>query len=1127
MERMRPLLKSLSVVIVLCGILAVTVFAQNNRTITGAIDNTNPFAELAFTVSDPNTTITLDLKPTSGDLDTYLYLIDSNGNIIAENDDRQRGDISSLIVYPSAPTGTYRAIATRYGGATGNTSGAFELALSITPDVRIELQPYNVTPETLTASNFPTLEPRPQAEWTIIAYYGGDTNLELGVIRDMIEFEQAGGSTESVRVVMLLDRNYENTDVSGDWHTSKLYEVSISSTSEADTISSVELADLGIQRISGDGEFFAQYLAWAIRNYPAQNYAVAFASHGAAWEGLIQDDTPNPNDVVDSNVPDARDRLDLVELSSAFDIALSEAGVERFDLLVNDACSMSSIEYFSVMSRYFDVSIASPEVVIDPALNMTMLTEMLNANPDGDVLQYAQQLVDYYIDVDIRRFDSPDLVNLTHAVTDLTQFQAVDDAINTFADIFNRDPRTFSQAIGQIRNADSTYTYSEFLGSKTKIDLGTFMEGISENVTDPELRGAALDVIDALNAVRVYSRNGGKEELNLASYYNIYFPDDRSFFRQSDYFRVTPIPSWGELLRNYYNANNTSLASILGDTQDNFHSPIDPKVNITSVYPLAGTDASILAPVVMETEILGRNIAFVETTLDQVQADGSFIRLATERVLLDVPTDTGIERVNVWQPGVNSRQVVWDVMLPRLFQEDPSANPSAVGQNEWFVFTEEVAYLDGTYREPGGADWNDVTVIFNVTENFTTDIGRVQRVISRVANSESAADIRIPVGSEFVPYRGRVSADGVTILERSPNTFIWGENGLFYQHQPAPNATYNYGLLATAFGGSTGFANTVLMVDNDNLNVNLRADSAPFAGFTLPRFAPWSRIAYSLGDLEPYSVELYRTYSPDETQNSSVYVLSTFDFEDGVVPTDLNALLTRLVELSGFVLESEATPITYQDREALEFTYSYTLESGQVWRGTAFMIYDPNNQSGLTFSAEAIDGVDYSADYTLLKDQLVLTDVNLVFDAWNRNWRATFTNYGDFSRPVNWASSIATDTNEAFAPDGNPTSSIFFSVNVLANPDLALEGVTRFVAGRGAVDFVVGEQRAYTNATSWDSMSYTATRNNVAVIGRVYTTLDGAGQRIAVWFELPDDDQAQDIIINTLELMVDSFILAQ
>ena len=133
--------------VVLILFIAQTTQAQNSSVTTGFIDNNTPFIEYPIQVANSGTTIILDIKPTSGNLDTLLYLVDGNGNIVSENDDRVRGDISSRIAFPLADAGNYTAIATRFGVADGTSSGDFELLIELQAGTTETAMPYRVSPD--------------------------------------------------------------------------------------------------------------------------------------------------------------------------------------------------------------------------------------------------------------------------------------------------------------------------------------------------------------------------------------------------------------------------------------------------------------------------------------------------------------------------------------------------------------------------------------------------------------------------------------------------------------------------------------------------------------------------------------------------------------------------------------------------------------------------------------------------------------------------------------------------------------------------------------------------------------------------------------------------------------------
>lgn len=154
----------------LCLILGSTILtAQENRLdMSGTLGNDTPFLEFPLITEEPNSTILVDMQATSGDLDTLLYLVDGKGNIVAENDDRAKGNTDSLLQFPQAAVGSYTVIATRYDVVGGKTVGDFELVITINP-TRTETTEYAVSDADLLADGIPAIDACEEAEWTILA----------------------------------------------------------------------------------------------------------------------------------------------------------------------------------------------------------------------------------------------------------------------------------------------------------------------------------------------------------------------------------------------------------------------------------------------------------------------------------------------------------------------------------------------------------------------------------------------------------------------------------------------------------------------------------------------------------------------------------------------------------------------------------------------------------------------------------------------------------------------------------------------------------------------------------------------------------------------------------------------
>ncbi len=98
--------------------------------VTGTIDNTNYVMLYSF-AGNANEQVTITAVG-AGSLDTYLGIMDADGNILAEDDDSAGGaqGLDAQISIKLPETGEYTIIVTRSGIDQGTTSGDFTLTLS-------------------------------------------------------------------------------------------------------------------------------------------------------------------------------------------------------------------------------------------------------------------------------------------------------------------------------------------------------------------------------------------------------------------------------------------------------------------------------------------------------------------------------------------------------------------------------------------------------------------------------------------------------------------------------------------------------------------------------------------------------------------------------------------------------------------------------------------------------------------------------------------------------------------------------------------------------------------------------------------------------------------------------------
>ncbi|MEZ4668869.1 MAG: clostripain-related cysteine peptidase [Anaerolineae bacterium] len=1062
--------------------------SDNSDVFRDTLDDNQYYVEYPLAGVTEGQTITIDARATSGDLDLYVGIFFGD-TVVAENDDRDKDTTDAFLEYPEAQAGDYSVVVTRYGFEKGKTSGAFEATIKVgRGTTTIASTGTTVNP---VAAGYPAITPAPgNADWTVLVYMGGDNNLEDGLENDLDEFERGGGSTDSVRILALFDRSGEYSRGNGNWTTTRIYEPGPDRSRDAQfnyppTIDSRELADLG-ELDTAYGNNLLDFLVWGMQSYPADHYAVILNDHGGAWYGTVTDETTG------------RGILNIPTLAQVFDAALKNSGRSKFDLLINDACLMSGIEHYAAMSRYFDYAIGSPEITLNPSFDMEVLTKALNQNPNMDMGQLGKLIVDKYM-ADMETL-SPDTAPVLGAdITDLRTFDSVTGALSRFVEVVSGNPGAFVSLLGQARA--NTYAYSFFLpedqfGPATNIDIGDFMNRVARTSNDQALSDAAADVYNALARVRVYS-SAGSQLKRFSSFYNIYFPSRATDF-DGGYFQQTPLQDWAQMLRTFFGGASPQSRSFRGPAGSPALAPSSvPTVSITNVYP---DETSIALPITISMEVIGRNISEGTFTVDQIQRDGTAIRLDSSRIITNVVIDNVAQQVNQWNPGVDDSDFTWNTVIP-VVTDGTSSNYELVGT------TEGVSSIAGRYQFPDQDNWIDVTVIFD-------DNGDTASLVSRSPGSTALANLRPEVGGQFQAYRSVVTPDGVVELQPG-NIYDWPEKGISFDYQPAPSGQYNLGFLIDAVGGATGFGSTTVSVNNDGIDTSLRGYVDDDWGFVMQRPAEWFDVNYFP---DPGFLQ---TNKRDDTEYLFVYPV---DSEDGDLVNGVNSFLDDYDLTFG----GDENNITVDGESALEFNFSYTNSTGD-FVARAFAVYRPDIASVLIFSSEATTEANTEKNYQLLLDHLYFFDAKAIKDEdtglWTRDVISDITRY-----PVreNWMIGAQDGVWWKYYPDDDASSSTFAGV-------LYLDYVT--LDSKGLLDYLMqpeipskpnyveqGRETYYGEQETWEAVYFTHDGpNGESITGRLYTTVK-EGVPYALWFEAPTEEFSQ-LFRDVFTVMLDGFTI--
>ncbi len=1057
----------------------------------GTVDDNTPFSDIPLSITEGESNVTIDMRATSGDLDTLVFLVDDNGNILAQNSDRTDGlanDTDSFVKASGLPIGDYRIIASREGVDEGVTAGTYEAIVVVEPTL-VNTLDYDVSAETLAALGYPQIPQQPTAEWTILAFYGADTNLEAALLNDINEFELAGGSDEQIRIIALVDRHPEHDHSNDDWTTTRIFEVNNNTTDDTPDVypprvDSVELVDLG-ELDTGDGETLAQFLAWAIRTYPANHYAISIGSHGAGWKGLSQDETTGEELGTDPTI------ISLPELTRALDVSKEIAGVDKFDLMINDACLMSSVEYHSAVADYFDLTLASPEITVNPALDMTLFTEVLRNQGDVDLTTLGNNLVNKYIDEDMFTRGTSSTEYYAFTLVNLQGYDEVIETINDLAEYINNDPARYVELIGEARS--NTYTYSAFMGDTTLVDIGHLMEQLIILGRDVELIERAQTVLTTIEATRIYGKAGERAD-RLTSYFNVYFPENSNNFDQN-YFEESPLTSWGNMLRNYYNLQ-TPRSWLGEDSLLTYHPPAAPHVNVTQVFPVSST---VTLPPTIKIEIEGRRISRGTFTVDLVDEERDLaVRFLSTPILQEIVVGGTSNLVNRWRSGVDRSNFSW---LPMTL---PVVTDGQTSENELLVRSGDTAILEGRYKEPESRNWNDVAVFFSIEE------GTVQRVISRAKGSGALAEVVIPEGSLFQSYRQFVKPDGRSAVK--PGTsYMWGANGLTWSEEVAPDGTYRLGFLVEAQGGTAGFDSAEVTVNNENVPDGRRGFLAINLGLSFGYPEEWVTPIAASGFIQTFN----------EEQTQSISVISFTAQSDNVLQIAENYERKFGYESSG---EPELVELGRFNIPAAKFEYTHELD-GVTWYGRGYAMYRETarrtSETSIIYTVEAQNPDELDALFEEYDSSLRFFDAVSLRDQTDNRWR-----YRQFKPGILYP------VPKGWVREGDITSGEWRTISNPEEPEINAQ--ITFFEETDDVDAIIETIRGDvlpdefeiihydTTRRRWQIVPFEFERDGVTIASRVYFAAI-QGEVFVLKFEAPNDETVVSNFRDSFELMVDGF----
>ncbi len=398
--------------------------------------------------------------------------------------------------------------------------------------------------------------------WLVMLYQDGDDEvIEEDTLYDFNEAELVG-STKQVTIVSQLDRYDWGSDGNGEWTGTKRF--LITKDSDLYAIHSKELADLG-ELDMGNPKTLIDFATWAIKTYPADHYVLMLGDHGAGWNGGWYDDNPNEGSF-----------FKMQDIDDALGAIIKKTGIGQFELVAFDACLMGQLEVMSAIAPHARYAVASEE--LEPAIGLAYAAWLgaITKNPGMTGKDLGKVMVDTYIKQDIRITDDDaryiynegegsaktvteeTIVDVTMSAIDLGEVKNLIAALNTLALVLKDVNQT---TVSQARTYAQSYTsiFEENVPN-SYIDLGSFVDLLLENISDPAVVKAAKQVKAELKKTVVAEMHG--DNMAGSSGLSIFFPTSllykNSFAKNSDYRyseyvgRFAKASLWDDFLTYHY-----------------------------------------------------------------------------------------------------------------------------------------------------------------------------------------------------------------------------------------------------------------------------------------------------------------------------------------------------------------------------------------------------------------------------------------------------------------------------------------------------------------------------------------------------------------------------------------------
>jgi len=414
-------------------------------------------------------------------------------------------------------------------------------------------------------------------KWTVMVYLAGDNNLDNAGVADLMEMKRVG-STADINVLAQFDR-------AGSRLSTNRYFLNKGGSLAKDVVQSLGETN------TGDPKVLSDFVAWCVRNHPAEHYMLVLWNHGAGWDdsNLYEGDyfsgaTPPVarkraliapgsgkstakalnfgvaraglrrarralfNTTVQTMVASraiafddqAKDFLDNIEMKRVL-TGIKKLIGRKIDILGFDACLMSMIEVSDQIKNSTNFTVGSEEEEPGEGWPYDTILKALIAKPSMTAAELSGTIARKYLAS--YRTNS----NVTFAATDLGAIDKLSQAINALAGKLCKgmnDPalrNAIMTARSQVQEYSSPYD--------NYVDLADLCSLIVHYAHRSDIT-AVCNAVKMMIAKAVISQGAKGSKVKHSNGISIYFPKREicKLYTTLDFAKAT---RWPKFLKDY------------------------------------------------------------------------------------------------------------------------------------------------------------------------------------------------------------------------------------------------------------------------------------------------------------------------------------------------------------------------------------------------------------------------------------------------------------------------------------------------------------------------------------------------------------------------------------------------